>query len=303
METTVCNLCQSPAAVPVLRSADYLLGQLDPEYTYVRCEQCGFIYLNPRPSTDEMAPFYPDSYDSYQAAPAGRWTHQYGMQKRCQEVMRYQRHGRILDVGCSNGSFLAAMQSLGWQVQGVEINAHAAALARQAGLDVFSGTLEQAGYPPGTFEAVTLWDVLEHLHQPIESLREIRRILKPEGVLVLKVPNGASWEARRFGRAWSGVDAPRHTCLFTPTTLHRALTCTGFTVLSQHNRIGSYSFFPLSVRFWLTQKRCSPRWIKLAERLLAHPFTRLCAAPLFGLLNTGLHGASLVAAARPGAQP
>ncbi len=101
--------------------------------------------------------------------------------------------GRLLDVGCSYGAFLELARSRGWQVTGVELSSKSSSYAAEKrGLQVFTGTLEEAGYPADHFSAITLWDVIEHLDRPVETLRETCRILAAGGILVVFTINQRS---------------------------------------------------------------------------------------------------------------
>ncbi len=306
MEHVACNLCGSADARLLYELPDYLLGRPQARASLVRCIVCGLIYQSPRPSPEEMVAHYPPEYDSYHPETAdgpGSWllrrAVQYGLDKRARYVTRRAGGGRLLDIGCSTGLFLNRMKTHGsWELYGVEINRQAAETARQQyGLEVFVGTLEQAGYPDESFDAITLWDVFEHLHDPLRSLHEIHRILKPDGVLVLRVPNGASWDARLFGPHWAGLDAPRHLYVFTPETLRRMLAEAGFAVDELSCRIGSYPTFVLSVRFWLGARGVSARKQRALLKALQHPVARLLSAPLFFLASTGERGPLMVVTA------
>ena len=116
----------------------------------------------------------------------------------------------LLDVGCGSGAFMATMRGLGWRVQGVETDGQAVERARQMGLDVRHGGLEDAGFPDASFDAITMAHVVEHVHDPVRLLGEARRILKPRGTLVILTPNSASLGHRHFGRDWRGLEPPRH---------------------------------------------------------------------------------------------
>lgn len=134
----------------------------------------------------------------------------------------------LVDVGCGRGDFLARMQSLGWNVLGVEPDPVAAGLARSRGIDVFVGRLEEAGLAVGIADQVTLNHVLEHVESPADLLKECRRILRPGGRLVIYTPNAESLGHRCFGRAWRGLEPPRHLLIFSPHSLQRMLREAGF---------------------------------------------------------------------------
>jgi len=120
-------------------------------------------------------------------------------------VSRFAKTGRILDVGCASGLFLSAARKAGWNIAGVEPSENlfakaAAALGREA--ELYCATLEHTPLAAGSFDAVTLWDVLEHVPQPLEFLRTCASLLKPGGHLFLNVPDLDSPEARVLGRRW-----------------------------------------------------------------------------------------------------
>lgn len=137
---------------------------------------------------------------------------------------------RVLDVGCGSGVLLARMQSLGWQVEGVEPDPAAVEAARARGVSVRLGTLEKQDYPENHFDAVHSAHVIEHLHNPLTLIQESWRILKPGGTLVLLTPNVESWAHRRYGQIWPNLDAPRHLVLFSKAALRTAVERSGFEV-------------------------------------------------------------------------
>jgi SAM-dependent methyltransferase len=305
IETTTCNLCGCPSASYRYTLADYALQRPEVESALVQCSQCGLVYQNPRPGLAAMAAHYPADYASYQIGGQRRadrlaaWAYEYGLWKRSRFVTRRKRGGKLLDVGCATGEFLEHMRRQGaWQVYGVEINPEVAATARRRhGLEVFAGALEAARYADAQFDVVTLGDVLEHAHDPAALLREIARILKPGGVVVIRVPNLNGWSARLAGRYWAGLDAPRHLYVFTPQTLGRLLARNGLCVLEQNSATGDYALFVLTVQFWLNGRSAAPQTTPRLLGLLNHPLTRLAAAPVFALLARLLQGSVLVTTA------
>jgi SAM-dependent methyltransferase len=163
----------------------------------------------------------------------------------------------------------------------VETNQGAVEIGRRAGLNIFRGTLEAANYPDHHFDAVTLWDVLEHLPDPAGSLAEIHRVLQPDGVVIIRVPNHASWEARIFGRFWAGLDAPRHLFVFDIESLQKMLVKSGFSPGRRAGSVGLYPAFLLSIQFWMLGHPGRAARLQAVMKLLENPVTRLLAAPWF----------------------
>jgi 2-polyprenyl-3-methyl-5-hydroxy-6-metoxy-1,4-benzoquinol methylase len=145
--------------------------------------------------------------------------------------LRYPGPGaQLLDIGCGNGSFLLQMRSLGWEVSGVEPDPKAAEQACAAGLNVQAGLLPQASLPEGCFDAAILAHVIEHLHDPVATLRQCWKLLKPGGTLVICTPNYESRGCALFGPCWRGLETPRHLVLFTEKSLWQAMERCGFSV-------------------------------------------------------------------------
>jgi SAM-dependent methyltransferase len=134
----------------------------------------------------------------------------------------------VLDVGCGDGAFLALAQRSGWQVLGLEPDAQAAAVAQEQGVPVRVGGLEALADRHAAFDVITLAHVIEHVADPVATLRACHRLLKPGGQLWLETPNAAGQGLRAFGHHWRGLEAPRHLVLFTPQSLQRALAEAGF---------------------------------------------------------------------------
>jgi 2-polyprenyl-3-methyl-5-hydroxy-6-metoxy-1,4-benzoquinol methylase len=144
--------------------------------------------------------------------------------------------GRILDVGCGNGGFLMLAQQAGWRVEGLDLDAGAVQAARSRGLEVHHGGIEVLSKYSACFDVITLCHVIEHVYDPITTLRRLYALLKPGGVLWLDTPNLASLGAMRFGPHWRDLDPPRHLVLFTPSSLMNSLVAAGFGSCKQHWR-------------------------------------------------------------------
>jgi 2-polyprenyl-3-methyl-5-hydroxy-6-metoxy-1,4-benzoquinol methylase len=137
--------------------------------------------------------------------------------------------GPLLEIGCGNGARLAGLAAEGWQVMGQEVDPHSADHARSRhGVPVRVGSLQSLQLEPGTFDCILMNHVLEHLHDPVETLRECHRLLKPGGRLVAVTPNVCSMGLQVFGTCWRGLEAPRHIHLFGAATLARVAQMAGF---------------------------------------------------------------------------
>ena len=294
LEYTACLLCGAREAQPFFALPDSLLG-LPGTFFLVRCVRCGLVYQNPRPTEAEIGAYYPPEYDPFVPPPWAhpnpviRAVHLYGLKKRWALVERWAptRAGKrdILDIGCATGVFLAAGSDR-WRKVGIELSTDAAQYARQTfALTVHQGMLEQSPLAPNSFDVVTMWDVLEHVHDPVRTLGRIRELLRPRGILVVRVPNLDAWDARLFGRYWAGLDQPRH--LFVPTTasLAQLLGQAGFVELERRCLSGSYGVLVLNWRFWLRAHVAGARRRYLARRVVDNFVTRLAITPLLWIID------------------
>jgi len=140
------------------------------------------------------------------------------------------RDGHVLEVGCGGGETLITLRELGWSVAGSEVDPKAVAAARARGLDVRLGDLAAIGFPAQSFDAICVIHVIEHVHDPRKLLIECRRLLRPDGQLLILTPNADSAARRQFGAAWVSLDPPRHLHIFEPHSLRRVLEECGLAV-------------------------------------------------------------------------
>jgi len=228
----------------------------------VRCPQCGLIYVNPRRSRAAIETFYEEDYYSQERTQAAFAARLGFFEEAARRIERMAGGGRLLDVGCGYGHFLQACQRRGWQVKGVELSGAAGDRARAAGLEVFRGSLAQAGYPAERFDVVTLWNVLDHLAEPLAEAREIMRVLRPGGLLFGRSPNAAfhlraNQAIRLLNRLGLQVRDVTvfHLISFSPATARRFLARAGFAdirvVNSPMSRIDPWAW-PRDYRSWLT---------------------------------------------------
>ncbi len=127
--------------------------------------------------------------------------------------------GFIIDVGCGNSNYLKIMIEMGWKVLGVEPDYISATIARDKGIPVFIGALEQARLPDFIADQITMTHVIEHLHEPLSAINECHRILKTGGRLVIYTPNSESLGSQLFRKFWSALDTPRHMFIFSARSI------------------------------------------------------------------------------------
>ncbi|HZR63535.1 MAG TPA: class I SAM-dependent methyltransferase [Terriglobales bacterium] len=163
-----------------------------------------------------------------------RWT------DRKARLTQQKQSGALLDLGCSSGSFLASMRSEFWTLYGIEMSAETAKAAEaRTGARVFVGDVLAAPFPRESFDAITCFDVLEHLYQPREIMEKVAYWLKPGGIFYVQVPNVSSAEARVFGSYWHGLELPRHLFHYSPASLRNLATMTGLRVVSLETKRNS----------------------------------------------------------------
>jgi SAM-dependent methyltransferase len=237
----ICGHARSDA---LYEGCDRLCG-VPGRFRVVRCRTCGLAETVPRLEGAEMERFYPDSYPAYRApaAPGVSLRARVGARidaARFSTAVREgafgslaaARPGRLLDVGCGRGELAAWFARRGWRAFGVEPGASAAALARDAGIDVHHGTLDDAPWGAGSFDAVTFNHSLEHIPDPAGALRRARALLRPGGMLVVSVPNFGCWQRRWFGGRWFHLDLPRHLQHFDRVSLPAMMRGAGLEVTS-----------------------------------------------------------------------
>ena len=202
-----------------------------------RCNTCGFLFVLPRPSSDELARMYSEDY--FEADVSNALAYRSPVFEECLDRLDVHRpyRGRLLDIGCGTGEFLEAATRRGWEVCGVELSARAARLARKKGLDVRCCTLSSAPYASGSFDAVTCLDVLEHVADPLQDLQRARELLAPGGLLVMRVPNTVfhlikTRACTALGVNDVGLQMNYHLNHFTPKTLVKTLRRCGYRTIS-----------------------------------------------------------------------
>jgi SAM-dependent methyltransferase len=237
-EECACPLCKSRRSSIFIEAQDNLQGNAGRWFSVVRCQDCGLCYTNPRPTRGSIGQFYPRDYWAVRApSPTERTqprfhrpTHWWRRQRE-RQALPWHGQRRLLDFGCGGGVFLQRMHRQGWHVTGIDSSLDAARRVRtELGLRALAGSLPHANLDPESFDVITMWQSLEHVHDPREVVQQAFFLLAPGGKLLVSAPNIESLGFQWFGRNWYGLDLPRHLTHFSPRTLTWMLERAGFHV-------------------------------------------------------------------------
>ena len=295
-----CPLCGSPDWNPWLEAPDPNAEGDGLRFQVACCSDCGLKYTNPRPAPESIGRFYTRGYRPHRRpAQIGKrlktWYPFATLRGRAGErrSLAWRGQGRLLDFGCGGGSYLARMTRQGWKVVGLDTSADAAQGVREElGLEVFEGTLPHPSLKPQTFDVVTMWHSLEHVHEPLKVLGAAYELLAPGGQLLVAVPNVDSWPYRLFGREWFGLDLPRHLTHFDPRSLSAMVRAAGFRVTAL-KMLRHADWLRSSARLARTHRPES----RAARLLSRKPLARIAASICY---LAGRSDCMMVLAERPG---
>ncbi len=217
--------------------------------TLVRCRTCGLLFYDPQPTPEAIREYYssPIGYiDSIDKELEKKRADPHAFDAlHAQAMERIERFhpekGTLLDVGCAHGFFLDYARKRGWKVRGVELARKTADYAKKEfGLDVVNSSLIDAGFPEGSFDAVVMLEVLEHVMDPVAELREIARVLRKGGVVYITTPNFDSLTSREFKQAWECKSYPNHLFYFTRNSINALLRKAGLEPVHLASEEGRY---------------------------------------------------------------
>lgn len=238
-EAERCPACECGVGRVLFQGADRLYRTTERIFSVVECTQCRLIRLSPFPSPMELREYYPDTY---------WYVPEHDTVSRLEEMYRrlvLNDHVRfvrqalencpepapVLDVGCGGGLFLKMLGERGHRVVGLDFSLPAATAAwRVNGVPTICGSLTQAPLPPESCAGVTMFHVLEHLYEPAAYLDAAHKLLRPDGRLVIQVPNAGCWQMTLLGEHWAGIDIPRHLYNFRLRDLEALLDACGFEI-------------------------------------------------------------------------
>ena len=238
METVPCNLCRSTNNTLVLEARDYITQTI---HKVVRCSDCNLVFVNPRPEIKEIGEYYPALYYgdepfSYEKIDA---------ENRFKTLSKYISPGcRVLDIGCGRGLVLEKCKQNGCETWGTELSQLSSQYAREKlKLRILDKHLTDCAFSEDYFDIVTMYHSLEHQFDPLSVLREVHRILKPEGKLVLEVPRFNCRTSSRFKANWFHLDVPRHLYQFEDETLEKLLLTSGYSIIQRKKYSIMYDAF------------------------------------------------------------
>ena len=236
-----CPLCGGTHLERALTCVDhYASGEM---FHLCRCRDCGFLFTQDFPVEAEIGRYYetPD-YISHTDTRKGamnsvyHWVRNYMLGRKARLVLReaHRKEGSLLDLGTGNGYFADVMQRRGLQVDAVYKSAQARAFAKEHfNLDVKPHTALK-DFAPGSFDVITLWHVMEHLEPLNETWETLHSLLTEKGVLIVAVPNCASFDAKKYGAYWADYDVPRHLWHFKKVTIQKVGSKHGFIMAERH---------------------------------------------------------------------
>jgi len=235
----ICPLCSSADLSLFLKADDHFLSREN--FILSICNKCGFVFTQDPPGENNMGKYYESAeYVSHNDTAPGisnmlyRHSRKIMLKKKRNFIKKFTglETGSLLDIGSGTGHFLSEMKDAGWNVQGIEINSKARDYSiSRSGAEVIAPS-EISAISSGSFDCITMWHVLEHFENPYEYMRQVHRILKPEGVFFIAVPNCRSYDAVHYKKYWAAFDVPRHLWHFNPETFRLFAGKNGFEISS-----------------------------------------------------------------------
>jgi len=223
-----CPICSHTVFDQFLTVKDYTVSKQS--FEIVACNKCGFKFTNPRPIDSKLGLYYKsENYISHSDTRKGivsklyHVVRRYALKKKVGLIQSYVSRGTLLDYGCGTGAFAQACLHSGWKVTGVEPDNDARKLASEKGIEVMSGLDKTDNMK--SFDAITLWHVMEHIPDLQEKINAFYNLLSQGGKLFVAVPNYKSHDANHYGPYWAAYDVPRHLSHFDQKTMQ--LLCEG----------------------------------------------------------------------------
>lgn len=240
-----CNLCEWP--IPAGRRPRWVKDG----YELFECESCGLLFRGDLPTPEQLLSIYAPAYfrredggdaNGYADYLSDEFEHRLTARRRVERLDAAARRGRLLDVGAAAGFFIDEARAAGWEARGIDVSPEMSSWGRdRLGLDIETGLFQASSYPAGSFDAVTMWDYIEHSIDPARDFAKASDVLRPGGVLMLSTGDRGSLVARLSGRRWHLLTPHHHNFFFAVDTLERYLRGNGFEVVSATHPGAHYS--------------------------------------------------------------
>lgn len=236
-----CPACSSPSIHSTFSVVDYTVS--NEEFTIWNCDNCNLHFTQDGPDINNIAPFYKsNNYVSHSDTKKGLINKLYHLVRTYTLKQKYKliksstnlNKGKLLDIGAGTGAFANTMQKNGWEVIGLEPDA----TAREQAAKNYYLQLELPNninqFEGASFNVITLWHVLEHVHDLKGYWNHFKKLITKQGQLIIAVPNYTSQDAQHYGQYWAAYDVPRHLYHFSPQSIELLASQFGFTLKSIH---------------------------------------------------------------------
>jgi len=231
-----CQICGNSKFSEFLKCKDHFLSK--ELFTLVKCNSCGFVFVNPKPENEQLHKYYDSpEYISHSGTKKGivnfiynkvrNFTHK----RKVNLVTEYSNGKSILDIGCGSGELLNLFKENKWETLGIEPNPKARDFAKSSYNIEVKDESAISDVPSKSKDVISMWHVLEHVPYVNERLKEIKRILKADGVLFIAVPNIVSYDALYYNEYWAAYDVPRHLLHFSPETMKNLIEKFDFSII------------------------------------------------------------------------
>ncbi len=241
-EKIVCPICEGNKLNIYLKTFDRFQKTKIDDFSIVKCENCDFVFLNPRPDINNINQYYDnDGYDPFLSTdkkPSLRdkfyvFLRNYNLSNKYSKISKIKPSpGKILDIGCATGEFLEKFKKYNWQCTGVEVSEDARNVAKSKKINLYSSIHD---IPENEkFDIITMWHVLEHVHDLNDSIKKINSLLKDNGSLIIAVPNINSYDAKIYGKNWIALDTPRHLYHFSEKTISQLFRNYNMNLIKRH---------------------------------------------------------------------
>lgn len=250
-EVDSCRNCGDPAFLHLIDAHDFDTG--NEQFSLEQCPTCKLVHTFPILNESQLSKYYKNDYygkgNKKFSTLIEKWTI-FSNRKLARSIIRNFNYRQssdnskasILDIGCGRGNLLKAFNDMGFECHGVE-RAEFPDQTYDEGIAIHKTSLQEVKFKDNYFDIIVLWHVLEHLSNPAEVIRETSRILRPQGILVIAVPNFGSFQSRLFGKHWFHLDLPRHLYHFEKSSLENLLTKNGFKTTTFDTRAIDQSVF------------------------------------------------------------